>query len=134
MGNNVYGEHNQVKRVGVRPGITGEPINVSGRQAVVGTTILYTVAVGKLLLLFNSWGAFQHGTLAGLNQIFGVYTAVPALDYGIGRSDNIGAIVSFSISHSRHIPIEIPAGYSVRLVIVGGGVLNGGIEGILINV
>ena len=127
----VHREPNQVKWIGVRPGHNGEQI-LEHNQASNNTVIIYTVPADKLLLIFDYfislYGAVNvQGTLA-------LYTDVPALwKYlydGAVRANN-----DISIAHNYGIiPVELPAGYSIRITSTAVAAVTAGIHGILIDV
>ena len=126
----VHREPNQVKWVGVRPGHNGEQIN---RCNTVdnGTVILYTVPADKLLLIhyhYASGFAAANGILS-----FSIFDAVPA-NVGEIWQARFRTAEGWGVAVSHFFPIEIPTGYSLRLISDTVGVtINAGFHGILID-
>ena len=126
----VHREPNRVKWIGVRPGHEGEQILEHG-TANNATVIIYTVPADKLLLLYG-FSYNVSGTGGGIGYL-SIYTAVPAvhrhLVYG-----NFSANTTIGFSRNYSIPIEIVAGYSVRVLSPAVTMYVGvSIDGILID-
>jgi hypothetical protein len=133
MAYTLFAEKNRVAWSGVRPGVYGEQVTIDSALSAVGSTTLYTVPAGKTLLLFNSWWAVEAGAAAGIDITYGVYDAVPALIYRLCRFFNAGGSVASALAAARWIPLEMPAGYSLRMSLAVGGSIAGGFEGILVD-
>ena len=113
MSDMMFREPNQVKWQGSRPGHNGTQILEGLETAVVGVTILYTVPAAKtgfitFLSLTKSLSAAAHiyldlydDTPAQWRRIFAETSAVGHT--GAGKCANFWP------------PIELPAGYSVRI-------------------
>ncbi len=133
MAATVYAEHNQVKWVGVRPGVEGEQIVKSGEQAN-GTNVLYTVPAGKVLLIFQTYVTGIATAASGGRAQLRHTTDVPATIYMFGNvltnADNGGT----SIVLARFVPYECLAGTLISLYSsVAAIIAGGGFEGILID-
>lgn len=133
MAFSLFAEHNKTAWIGIRPAVVGEPVSVDGLQSGAGTVVLYTVPAGKTLLLFNDWAITEASSAAGLDHTLGVYNAVPALTYRLFHFVNLGATFSVSKAHARFVPLEIPEGFSIRIVVVAAAGMLAGIEGLLID-
>jgi len=131
MANTVFSEKNKVHWLGVRPGVYGEQIIESG-LASNGTTVLYTVPVGKILLLtYLSLGTSGDG--AG-DSYLAIYDAVPALVEKLMDNNMSTAHLTVSQAAGLYFPIEVSAGYSIRLVsTVAAVAARGTFAGLLVN-
>ena len=128
----VHREPNMVKWIGVRPGHNGEQVWESGELLALGNTLLYTVAAGKLLLLFDVNLSIQTSAASVEGGLL-VYDAVPAIvDYFL----HFRVPPNFSVTDSTAfwVPYEIPATYTVRLIASAAGYVYGGFHGVLIDV
>jgi hypothetical protein len=133
MANTLFAEKNRASWLGIRAGVYGEQITLSGQVVGVGTAIIYTVPVGKTLLLFGDWTIGQAGSVAGTDIYMAIYNAVPAIIYYLYRIANPGTTFGYSKSVSRFVPLELTAGFSVRIGVVVNGTVSGGIEGLVID-
>ena len=122
-----FREPNQVKWQGVRPGHNGTQVLADG-QCDNSTIILYTVPAGKVFY-WCGWNMIAYGPAAAGDSYLYIYTAVPAIWRRIQRF--FYAITdSRALSKSYWPPLEIPEGYSIRLVsTVVGHALQGSIHG-----
>ena len=126
----VHRDPNQVKWVGVRPGHNGEQV-IAYATAVDVLGTVYTVPVDKILLLFgHSVGVYS--TAAALGEMY-IYDATPALEVTlVGRS--VAANGSVNSDHSYDPPLELTAGYSLRILTVAATCrIRATIHGILID-
>jgi len=133
MAYTLYAEHNRVSVFGVRPGITGEQIRLDGIQVLAGTTVVYTVPAGKTLCVFNDWWVCEMGSVVGLDHAWGVFDALGVLVYRLAHMVNLGVTFSLGGSHDRFVPLEIGAGFSLKIVVVAGGTMSAGFEGLLVT-
>ncbi len=133
MANTLFAEKNRAAWLGVRPGVYGEQL-VKDIEAVAIDTVVYTVPVGKMLLMFVSWIHCFNSTAAGRAELI-VRNDLGARQYSIGNAGNQSNIGSSQYSSTaRYLPLEIPAGYDIQINIVAGTPgISAGIEGLLIN-
>lgn len=127
-------EHNRVAWRGMRPGYEGTLVNAWGELTGTGTTIIYTVPADSVLLVFNSWLAPRSYSLSNTGFLT-IYDAAPAEIYrieGLIFSPSTGGVSSST--HSRFFPLHVIGGYTVRLGELSGGWMQGGFEGILVDV
>ena len=126
----VHREPNRVKWIGVRPGHNGEQVLEHG-EAIGATVVLYTVPATKILLLFG----FTCGMSCSANGVgtLGIYTDVPVLHRYLFFS-SVQANNAVAGCRDYSIPIEIPAGYSIRAISAAATLgVRAVIDGILID-
>ncbi len=129
----VWNEDNQVKYVGIRPGYTGDHLTAYD-SANNGTVVIYTVPVGKILLLFNSRLSGEGSIIGGGAVLLWLTNAVPANLYLIEHLPFTGTLSHTVIGHSRFVPIPCPAGYTITVASPAATQWGyGGIEGILVD-
>ena len=108
-----FREPNEVKWIGVRPAHKGTQIFSSG-LASNSTVVLHTVSLGKTLYLV-SYGATAYLATTGISATMDIYDSTPALWQRI--IDFIAAAVGqMRADNMFWPPLEIPSGYSIRLV------------------
>ena len=124
----VHREPNQVKWVGVRPGHNGEQVLINiNRNA---NALLYTVGVGKLLMLYD----WQIGMVLAANLSCSLYirTDAAAPYYYLAYLSTATNVTGGNMSNNTCVPIEVPAAYDFYIECASW--VRGGIHGILIDV
>lgn len=123
-------EPNRANWIGVRPGHDGQQI-ARYAPANNATVIIYTVPADKILLLCSfTYNAHSTG---GNYGTMGVYNAAAALQYlFVNAGMPINGNVIFH-SGTFNPPLEIPTGYTIRVVSTGATVwASGFIHGVII--
>ena len=126
----VHREPNQVKWIGVRPGHNGDQV-LENDTAINVLKTIYTVPADKLLFLF----AYDIGVYSGAaaTAYFYIYDDTPAIFKSLAVRP-VTANTAVSSSQGLWVPIEIPEGYSLRLITsVAGCAIYVSIHGILID-
>lgn len=133
MAYTIYKEPNRAAWIGVRPGVQGEQIVIDA-TVTNGTGVLYTVGVGKTLLLFRNWCSMVGGAAAAALCYYGVYDATPALVYKLFASYVWAPHAGADQDVARYVPLELSAGYNIRLTSPSAAeIVRAGIEGILVD-
>ena len=126
----VHREPNQVKWIGVRPGHNGEQI-IKNALANNATVEIYEVPADKLLFIFGYFVSIT--AVVNVAGYLEIYTAVPALESTLYVA---GARAGYSISvvHSfGNVPIEVAAGYFIKVRSSAAAPVDAGFNGILID-
>lgn len=121
-------EQNLANRIGCVPGYSGDFIAEYGTQTGAGVTVLYTVAAGYRLMLFNSHASGSHATLAWTFML--VANAADVAQYVIHNV--LTSPVNSEVFAARSVPLIVEEGYKVTLSGTAGGAIYGGFEGILV--
>lgn len=107
-----FREPNQVKWMGVRPGHNGEQV-LAYDTVINGAQVVYTVPAGKVFFLCEA-------NLLSISNVTGkialtIYDAAPALLLTLGGISMIVAQSQGTDHYTYWPPIELPAGYSIRV-------------------
>ena len=123
-----WGEHNQAKWSGIRPGIDGDQVLVPFNTNV--NTTLYTVAADKILLL-TDWclGVTRNKTVETALTVRDNTAAVQAY---IAKVSTMTAAPGGSLFGSTFFPIELIVAWDIRLN-AAGETCTGYIHGILVD-
>ena len=129
----VWNETNQAQWVGIRPGYYGDQLTAYG-TANAATTVLYTVGVGKVLLIFNTTFSVAKNIQALIGCIMWLRDEVPANIYQIHHLLTRGEDSNGVVSLARFSPLVATAGYSITVVSPNGNhTVAGTIEGVLVD-
>ena len=127
MSDMMFREPNQIKWLGTRPGHNGTQV-LEDNTVNNGTVVLYTVAAGEIFY-WCGWNINVRAPAYASNTYLEVYDDVPALWKEIQRGGT-GANQVNLLSKSYWPPLEIPAGYSVRIrSTIAGHAINASIHG-----
>lgn len=107
-----FREPNQVQWIGSRPAHNGE--QAYGHGVVTnGTATIYTVPAGVALYITNFWSNTWAGGAGGVGAMV-IYDTTPAIWYELSRAKVQSSFTS-GIAAGFPFPIEVPAGYTIRL-------------------
>ena len=123
-----WGEHNQAKWVGMRPGLDGDQVLVPFDTNV--NTTLYTVAADKILLLTDwCFGVARNKTVEPNLSVRDNTAAVQAY---IAKVSTMTGSPGGSLFGSTFFPIELIVAWDIRLN-AAGEICTGYIHGILVD-
>ena len=91
---------------------------VASDDCAGGIAVLHTVTALKTLYLLNA-NAFCHATVAGTGELF-VTNAADEAQYEIAKVP-LQVNVDAAVINSFHIPLEIPAGWKIKITSSDGG-------------
>jgi hypothetical protein len=131
MAYSAFAEHNRAAWVGVRPGVYGEQIIRSAATILAEIVVLYTVPALSTFLLFGTALHVHCGVAATVGSLF-VTNAADVTQYTIAYDSFSNAGDDGSTVRDRYIPLEIPAGFKVKVQqTVAGSSTFAEIEGLL---
>jgi len=129
----IFKESNRVRWSGIRPGVYGEQTLIFADD-IVATALVYTVPVGKVLLLFNDYFSVRSVAAASTARVYvrDETTAVRGLI--AAGSVHAGASEFVTSTHARFVPLELIGGWDIRIVYtLGNAEVWFSAEGLLID-